>query len=165
MKKISYRNSPPRESLRPTSGELPIIGISNSATETGGAAGVLLPGLPDTHPLPDQSMTTEHIQLIRDFVSMADGLDDDGLESEADFVDFLIQKFGSVSMSPSEEERYIEYIYKIYNSDLPNSLDKIKKLTINYSKNIASMMSRGTDKEFSKKSSFDSALMREGSND
>ena len=165
MKKISYRNIPPRESPRPTSDKLPTIGISDSATEAGGAAGFLLPGLPDTHKLPDQPITTEHVGLIEDFISMADGLDDDGLESEADFVDFLIQKFGSVSMSPSEEERYIEYIYKIYNSDLPNSLDKIKKLTINYSKNIASMMSRGTDKDSSKKSSFDSALMREGSND
>lgn len=165
MKKISYRNIPPRKSQKPTSDRLPTIGNSDSATEPGGAAGFLPPGLPDTRPLPDQPMTTEHVELIRDFVSMADGLDDDGFESEADFVDFLIQKFGSVSMSPSEEERYIEYIYKIYNSDLPNSLDKIKKLTINYSKNITSMMSSGTDKESSKKSSFDSALMREGSND
>ncbi len=165
MKKISYRNTPPREPQKPTSGELPKIGVSDSATELGGAAGFLLPGLPDTHKLPDQQITTEHVGLIEDFISMADGLDDDGLESEADFVDFLIQKFGSVSMSPSEEERYIEYIYKIYNSDIPNSLDKIKKLTLNYSKNISSMMSEGADKESSKKSSFDSALMREGSND
>jgi len=164
MKKISYRNILPRGQQKITSDKLPTIGSSDSATESGGRAGYLFTGLPDTHPLPDEPMTTEHVGLIDDFLSMADELDNDGLESEANFIDFLIQKFAAVSMPPSEEEKYIEYIYKIYNSDIPNSLSKIKTLTADYSKKIKETMSTGLDKESSKKESFGSALMREGIN-
>jgi hypothetical protein len=109
-------------------------------------------------------MTTEHVGLIDEFLSMADELDDDGLESEADFIDFLIQKFAAVSAPPSEEEKYIEYIYKIYNSDIQNSLSKIKTLTVDYSKKITELRLTGLDIESSKKASFGSALMRENIN-
>lgn len=163
MKKISYRNILPRGQPKITS-DLPNIGSSESATESGGRAGYLFTGLPDTHLLPDEPMTTEHVGLIGEFLSMADELDEGGLESEANFIDFLIQKFAAVSISPSEEEKYIEYIYKIYNSDISNSLSKIKTLTVDYSKKTKEIMLTGLDKESSKKESFGSALMREGIN-
>jgi hypothetical protein len=161
MKKISYRNLPPRKDPIKKSDKLPSIGSSDSATESGGRAGYLFVGLPDTHDLPDQPITTEHVSLIEDFLSIADELDNDGLESEADFVDFLITKFAAVSIPASEEEKYIEYIYKLYNSDIPNAILKIKKLTNDYSKNISSMISNGADKENAKKQSFVSTLIKE----
>lgn len=164
MKKISYRNVLPRGEKRIVSDKLPSVGNSDSATESGGRNGYLFTGLPDTHQLPDEPMTTEHVGLIDDFLSIADNLDDEGLETEANFIDFLIEKFAAVSVSPSEEEKYIEYIYKLYNSDIPNSLLKIKKLSVDYSKNIMRMTSVGYDKESSKKSSFDAILMKENSN-
>jgi hypothetical protein len=164
MKKISYRNILPRGGSLPATNRLPNIGNADSSTESGGRNGYLFTGLPDTHQLPDAPITTEHVSLVDDFLSMADELDDEGLESEADFIDFLIHKFAAVSGPISEEEKYIEYIYKIYNSDIPNSISKIKTLTTDYSKNVAEMISKGADKESSKKSSFNSALMRESIN-
>lgn len=164
MKKISYRNILPQGERLPATNSLPSIGNADSSTESGGRNGYLFTGLPDTHQLPDAPITTEHVNLIDDFLSIADELDDDGLESEADFIDFLIHKFAAVSGPISEEEKYIEYIYKIYNSDIPNSVSKIKTLTTDYSKNVAETISKGTDKESSKKYSFNSALMREGVN-
>ena len=165
MRKISYRSEPPKKEIKPTSDRLPSIGSSDSATESAGRAGFLFPALPDTHPLPDAPIITEHVGLIEDFLSIADELDDDGLEVEADFFDFLIKKIASVSNPPSEEEKYIEYIFKLYNSDIPNSLSKIKNLTTNYSEKVAKLVLEGSNKEASKKISFNSVLLKENNND
>lgn len=164
MKKISYRNKD-KENKLPFSGELPPVGISQSSREkeSGGSFGMIFPGIEDVHELPDSEMThSDYIKMIDGFVSMADDLDDESLISEADFIDFLIEKFAiAKNIDVSEEEKYIEYIYKIYTSDIPNSIDKIKNLTLRYSNSVNQLISDGMDKNSAKNKSFSTKLLME----
>ena len=165
MKKLSYRSQSAIDK-KPLSGELPPIGISQSSREkeNGGSFGMILPGtIEGTHKLPDSEMTTsDYIKMMEDFVSMADNLDDDNLVSEANFIDFLIEKFAETKkIEVSEEERYIEYMYKIYNSDIQNSIEKIKNLTLKYSNKINALISSGVDKNSAKNNAFTTELLME----
>lgn len=162
MNKISYRSNPPQK-RPPLKTELPSVGSADYSTESAGRNGFLLPGLPDTHDLPDQEMTiSDTLKVIRNLSDKADLLDEDGLESEADFIDFLITKFAAATSPVSEEERYLDYMFKIYNSDMPGATDKMKTLTVAYSGEIASSMAPGSDKETAKTAAFQSALLKGG---
>jgi len=171
MKKISYTNNIPEKQIYTTSG-LPGVGISPNSSESAGRNGWKLPGetgiQETTNPedLIDKDMTTsESLSTIRNLADIADALDSEDLESEANFIDFLIHKFAQATMpQQSEEERYIDYIYKIYNSDIPNSIDKIKKLTLDYSTEVSSLISKGIDKESSKKSAYNKVMLMAGKN-
>jgi hypothetical protein len=161
MKKISYRNSKKKQKILPDSDIIPIVGSSDNSSENAARSGMILTGLPDTHELPDEKMTTEHVGLIKDLVDTADDLDLLEMSVEADFFDFLIQKFAAKEIIiPSEEEKYIEYIYKIYTSDIPNSISKIEELSKNYSNRIVEGLARGLDKDSSKKSAFEIELLK-----
>jgi hypothetical protein len=160
MKKISYRNNLGKEPMKPTTDELPSVGRSDSTTESGGRSGFKFPGEPQTHELPDEKVSSP-VGLIEEFVSTADDLDLLDMKSEANFLDFLIQKFAeAISVEPSEEEKYIDYMYKIYNSDLPDATIKVKNLSIAYSKKTLDGIKAGIDKELSKKEAFNSELLR-----
>ena len=160
MKKISYRNNSSPPPMKPTTDELPTVGKSDSSTESGGRSGFKFPGEPATHDLPDEKIITP-ISLIKEFVSTADDLDLLDMEVEANFVDFLIQKFAeTVKLEPTEEEKYIEYIYKIYNSDLPDTISKIEGLSISYSGKITAGLKKGLDKNSAKSQAFNSELLR-----
>ena len=77
------------------------------------------------------------------------------MEVEADFFDFLITKFAQVIKNdPSEEERYIDFVYKIYNSNIPNSLTKISEMSIKYSNKIIESVNSGMEKEEAKNNAF-----------
>lgn len=165
MKKISYRSQPKSFKI-PLSGELPPVGISQSSREkeNGGSFGMIFPGtIEGTHKLPDSEISTsDYIKMMEDFVSMADNLDDNNLTSEANFIDFLIQKFAETKkIEVSEEERYIEYMYKIHNSDIPNSIEKIKNLTLKYSNKVNELISSGVDKNSAKNRAFETELLME----
>lgn len=160
MKKISYRNKKGEAPMKPTTDELPSVGKSDYSTESGGRSGFRFPGEPQTHDLPDEKITNP-IGLIEEFVATADDLDLLDMKSEANFVDFLIQKFAeAIKMEPSEEEKYIEYIYKLYNSDLPDAIIKVKNLSIAYSNKTLGGVKSGLDKESAKKEAFNSELLR-----
>lgn len=160
MRKISYRNNSEQKGMKPTTDELPMVGRSDYSTESGGRSGFRFPGEPETHDLPDEKITSP-VSLIEDFVSTADELDDLDMETEANFVDFLIKKFAQVVMvEQSEEEKYIEYIYKIYNSDLPDTILKVENLSIAYSKKVSDELKSGIDKNSAKKAAFNSELLR-----
>jgi len=164
MNKISYRSKPPQK--RPQlKTELPSVGSADYAAESAGKNGFLLPGLPDTHDLPDQEMTiSDTIKVMRNLSDKADILDEEGLESEADFIDFLITKFAAATNPVSEEERYLDYMFKIYNSDMPGAVEKMKTLTAAYSGATVAAISSGLDKETAKSAAFQSALLKDGSN-
>ncbi len=157
MKRISYRNKDFELQL-PLKTELPSIGNSNdTSTENAGRFSYILPGTTDDQELPDQKMNnSEHVEIIRHLVEVADDLDKENLEVEASFLDFLINKFAAATTDLSEEERYVEYIYKIYNSDMEHSIDKIKTITDKYSKFIAS---DNSDKETSKHAAFEKIII------
>lgn len=160
MNKISYRSNPPQKKL-PLKTELPSIGSADYATESAGRNGFLLPGLPDTHDLPDQEMTiSDTLKVMRNLADKADDLDKEGLESEADFIDFLITKFAAASNPVSEEERYLDYMFKIYNSDMPGAVEKMKVLTTAYSNSVMSLIVSGSEKEAAKSEAFNSALLK-----
>jgi hypothetical protein len=160
MKKISYRNNSGQIGMKPTTDELPTVGKSDYSTESGGRSGFHFPGEPQTHDLPDEKITNP-VSLIEEFVSTADDLDTLDMEVEANFVDFLIKKFAEVAMAEqSEEEKYIEYIYKIYNSDLPDTILKVENLSIAYSKKVYDQLKSGVDKNSAKKIAFNSELLR-----
>lgn len=164
MNKISYRSNPPQK-RSPLKTELPSVGSDDYTTESAGRAGLLLPGLPDTHDLPDQEMTiSDTLRVMRNLSDKADLLDEEGLESEADFIDFLITKFAAATNTASEEERYLDYMFKIYNSDMPGAVEKMKTLTTAYSGAVASSIAAGQDKEQAKASAFQSALLKGGAN-
>lgn len=159
MRKISYRNEDVRPVEPPPTDRLPTVGSSDSTTESGGRSGFIFPGNPQTHELPDEE-PSDPISLIKDLVDTADAADSEGLEVEADFFDFLITKFAqAIKIEPSEEERYIDYIYKLYNSNLPNSMIKIGQVSEKYSLKVVSNISAGMDKEEAKKNAFNSELL------
>ncbi len=164
MKKISYRSRPAQKKL-PLSGGVINIGSHQSSreNENGGSFGIIFPGSESTHKLPDSETTmSEYIDVISDFVDMADNLDDENLIVEADFIDFVIQKFAIAQKIPaSEEEKYIEYIYKIYNSDVQNSIEKIKNLTLKYSVKANNLALSGLDLESAKNQAFITELLME----
>ncbi len=162
MNKLSYRSSPRKKNIVPDTDKIPLVGSSDSTTESGGSNGFHFPGEPTEPNLSaEQPVTTEHVGLIRDFVETADDLDSLGLEAEADFLDFLIQKFGQATLPGiTEEEKYIEYIYKLYNSDIPNSVEKINNLSLSYSKKILDGIRSGLDKDLSKNKAFTSELIQ-----
>lgn len=164
MKKISYRSKETEKKL-PLSGEVINIGSHQSSreNENGGSFGIIFPGSESTHKFPDPETTvSEYIKVISDFVDMADNLDDEELVAEADFIDFIIQKFAiAQQISVSEEEKYIEYIYKIYNSDIQNSIDKIKNLTLKYSAKVNNLVLSGVDSESAKNQAFSTELLME----
>ena len=154
MKKLSYRNIE-RKEVRPLKTELPSVGSMNdSSTENAGRNAYILPGTTDDQELPDAKMNnSEHVNIIKHFIEMADDLDKDGIIIGASFIDFLIEKFAKTEQSNvTEEERYIEYIYKIYNSDIEESIGKIKLLSKNYSELITTI---GGDKELAKSKAFE----------
>jgi hypothetical protein len=160
MKKISYRNKNGEIPLKPTTDELPSVGKSDYTTESGGRSGFKFPGEPQTHDLPDEKIT-DPVGLIEEFVSAADDLDLLDMKSEANFVDFLIQKFAeAIKVEPSEEEKYIEYMYKLYNSDLPDATAKVKNLSIAYSQKVLGGIKSGLNKESAKIEAFNSELLR-----
>jgi len=164
MNKISYRSKPPQK-RPPLKTELPSVGSADYTTESAGRNGFLLPGLPDTHDLPDQEMTiSDTLKVMRSLSDKADLLDEEGLESEADFIDFLITKFAAATNPVSEEERYLDYMFKIYNSDIPGAIDKMKQLTSDYSSAIAEIVNAEADKESAKAKAFSSILLK-GSRD
>lgn len=164
MNKISYRSNPPQK--RPTlKTELPSVGSADYVTESASRTGFLLPGLPDTHELPDQDMTiSDTLRVMRNLSDKADELDKDGLESEADFIDFLITKFAAVTTPVSEEERYLDYMFKVYNSDMPSAAETMKALTVAYSSSVVSSMAAGSDEETAKAAAFRSVLLKGGAN-
>lgn len=165
MNKISYRSNPPQKK-QPLKTELPSVGSADYSTESAGRNGFLLPGLPDTHELPDQEMTiSDTLKVMRNLSDKADKLDEKGLESEADFIDFLIIKFAAATNPVSEEERYLDYMFKIYSSDMPSAVEKMKASTVAYSAEIVSLVASGQDKEAAKASAFQSALLKGGIND
>lgn len=164
MKKISYRNKDRYEKLIKTN-ELPSVGNSDSSTESGGRTGYLFTGLPDTHELSDDKMTeSDAFKLVNNFINLADDFDKENLLGEANFIDFLIKKIGS-SNKISEEERYIEYIYKIYISDFNNSIKKVQQLTEAYSKEISLSLKNGIGKESAKNIAFSKKLLRNFKNE
>lgn len=167
IKKISYRNNLPKKQIYTTNG-LPGVGISLNSSENSGRNGWKLPGETGIQELTNPEdlieggdMTvSDSLATIEHFTNIADALDSENLESEANFIDFLIHKFAQATIPmPSEEERYIEYIYKIYNSDMPNSIDKIKKLTLDYSEMVASLIAQATDKNSSKKTAYNKVML------
>jgi len=167
MKKISYTNNIPEEQIYTTNG-LPGVGMSPNSSENSGRNGWKLPGetgIQETTNPEDlieggDMSVSDSLATIEHFTNIADALDSEGLESEANFIDFLIHKFAQATTPmPSEEERYIEYIYKIYNSDIPNSIDKIKKLTLDYSTETSLLISKGTDRESSKKAAYNKIML------
>lgn len=162
MNKISYKSSPAKVKIKPDTDKIPLVGSADSSTESGGRSGFRWPGEPTEPNLSsEQPVTTEHVGLIEDFINAADDLDLFGLEVEADFLDFLIQKFGQAASSEiTEEEKYIEYIYKLYNSDIPNSVEKINNLSLSYSKKIMEGIKSGLDKNSSKNKAFTSELIQ-----
>jgi hypothetical protein len=160
MKKISYRNRGGEPPIKPTTDELPSVGKSDYSTESGGRSGFRFPGEPQTHDLPEEQVSNP-VALIEEFVSTADDLDLLNMESEANFVDFLIKKFAeAINIEPSEEEKYIDYMYKLYNSDLPDAMAKAKTLSIVYSKKTLGGINSGLDKESAKKIAFNTELLR-----
>lgn len=163
MKKLSYRNDGPKIQ-RPLKTELPSVGSMNdTSTESGGRNGYILPGTTDDQELPDSKMNnSEHVNIIKHFIEIADNLDVEGLSAHASFVDFLIEKFAiTYDKSISEEEKYIEYIYKIYNSDMDKSVDKIKLVSQKYSEFVAKS---SKDKEAAKSEAFNNILLSENIN-
>lgn len=166
IKKISYKNNLPEKQIHTTNG-LPAVGMSPNSSESSGRNGWKLPGetgiqeLTNPEDLIDNDMTvSDSLSTIKNLTNIADALDSEDLESEANFIDFLIHKFAQATMPvPSEEERYIEYIYKIYNSDIPNSIDKIKKLTLDYSEMVKTLIAQGTDKDSSKKTAYNKIML------
>lgn len=167
IKKISYRSAPTK--IEPKkSNVIPAVGMSENSTEGAGRSSFKLPGesypiQDDTTPegLIDGDMTNSNaLYTIRSLSDIADDLDQNGLESEADFFDFLIKKFAEVTHMPFyEEERYIEFIYKIYNSDIKNYMKKIVKLTSNYSSECANSILNEVDKESAKKDAFNKIMI------
>jgi len=164
MKKISYRNKDITPAIKPTTDELPSVGKSDYSTESGGRSGFRFPGEPQTHELPEEKISNP-VALIEEFVSAADDLDLLDMKSEANFVDFLIQKFAEViNVEPSEEEKYIDYMYKLYNSDLPDAMTKVKTLSIAYSKKTLDGIRSGLEKDSAKKAAFNTELLRSKQN-
>lgn len=159
MKKISYKNNNVKPKEPPPTDELPTVGRADSSTESGGRSGFHFPGEPQTHDLPDEEIS-DPVSLLKGLVETADDADSSGMEVEADFFDFLITKFAQViKEEPSQEERYIDFIYKIYNSNIPNSFKKIGEMSTRYSLKVNSGINSGVDKESAKKVAFDSELL------
>lgn len=159
MRKISYRNEKIEKRAPPPTDELPTVGKSDYSTESGGRSGFHFPGEPQTHDLPDDK-ETDPVSLLKGLVETADVADSEGMEVEADFFDFLITKFAQVIKDePSQEERYIDFVYKLYNSNIPNSLIKINQMSISYSNKIIEGVKSGADKEQAKNNAFKSELL------
>ena len=173
IRKISYRNVP-AEKPPAKLNTIPSVGMSENSSESAGRTSFKMPG--ESYPIQDDSSpdglikndvtNSDAIYTIRSLSDMADELDQNGLESEADFFDFLIKKFAEVSTMPIlEEERYVEYIYKLYNSDIKDYMSKAAILTKSYSVECANSISKGMDKELSKKQAFDKIMIRNVKND
>ena len=100
MKKLSYRSQPKSIKI-PLSGELPPVGISQSSREkeNGGSFGIIFPGtIEGTHKLPESEMTTsDYIKIMKDFVSMADNLDDDNLEVFEQIPHWIFPIYGTIT--------------------------------------------------------------------
>ena len=159
MRKISYRNEKIEQKTPPPTDELPTVGRSDYSTESGGRSGFHFPGEPQTHDLPDDKVS-DPVSIIKDLIGTADVADSEGMEVEADFFDFLITKFAQVIKNdPSEEERYIDFVYKIYNSNIPNSLTKIGEMSVKYSNKIIEGVNSGIEKEEAKNNAFKLELL------
>jgi hypothetical protein len=173
IKKLSYRNAPV-QTVQKKINKIPSVGMSENSNEGAGRNSFKLPG--ESYPIQDNSSpdglidsdltASDAINTIRNLADVADDLDKNGLESEADFVDFLIKKFAQVTNMPVyEEERYIEYVYKLYNSDIKNYIDKISNLSEAFSSECANSISKGIDKESSKKDAFQKIMLMRIKND
>lgn len=79
--------------------------------------------------------TLNYDNLMELFGALGDALDDDGLHSEADFIDFLIVKVAQ--QSAIDYSMFLKnLLIKIVKSDLPNSQDIIKEVVKTYNYHI-----------------------------
>lgn len=170
IKKISYRSRPEGELV--ISDDLPSINqVDDSYTENGGRFGFIMPG--DTYPI-SSGLPNEVVQKITPDMyskrtSIVEGNSDDILgetlqelanSSEcrdnrvfSDFVNFLIVKKAQTK-GVSYEAMYIDYIYKIYMSDVPNSINKIEKFSFDFSELIRKYFDSGLTLEKSKEMAY-----------
>lgn len=167
IKKISYRSRPEEDLI--ISGELPSINqVDDSSTENGGRFGFIMPG--DTYPVssglpqevapnitPDMYKRTTSIikddaldSFLEDLANTSECRDDMVF---SDFINFLIIKNAQVK-NVSYESMYVDYIYKIYMSDVPNSMSKIEKFSFDFSKLTRKYFDSGLTLEKSKEMAY-----------
>lgn len=128
MKKFSY-NSRPEKKIK-VEKNLPAIQIGDdSYTENASRYGYIMPGdlYPVTSGNPPELFQSKNLEKV-----LIDLKKQNITKEESDFVDFLITK-NAESNSISYEKLFLEYIYKIYTSDLLNSDEKIKKINFKFS--------------------------------
>lgn len=159
MLKISYKNK--KREVEKRMKNLPISQMQksniDSATESGSRNGYIMPG--DLYPAsPVIPETVSYKKIIDDLVDVSDMADENNLEKEADFIDFLILKF---SFKENDyEKNFIDYMYSIYTSDIPGTNDKIKKITLDFTNLIDKKISEGSDIGNAKKLSYQDLLAK-----
>lgn len=176
INKISYRSRPADELI--TSVELPSISQSDdSYTENGGRFGFIMPG--DSYPVssglpaeinlkitPDMyKATTSIVNDVDDFEETLNGLKDECNDSGnvvlSDFLNFLIIK-NAEAKKISYESLYIDYIYKIYMSDMPDSSRKIFKFSMDFSESLRKHFDSGLPIDKAKELAYKEATSNVG---
>jgi hypothetical protein len=157
MLKTSYKNK--EKLVEKTLKNLPISQMQKSeiesATESGSRNGFIMPG--DLYPSsPVIPQNTSYKKIIDDLLDVSDMADAEDLEKEADFIDFLIMKFANEE--DNYEKNLINYIYSIYTSDIPDANNKIKKITLDFTKLTDQKIASGEDLLLAKRKSYQEVL-------
>jgi len=153
IKKTSY-SSRPADELVDFANIPSLVGGDESNTENGGRFGFIMPG--DSYPVSSGLPAEINPKITPDMYNLKTSIEDDEKISNdirntlhnlknvsdvsgnvvlSDFLNFLIVKNAEVEKI-SYESLYIDYIYKIYMSDMPDSSKKIQKFSMDFSKSI-----------------------------
>lgn len=149
MLKTSYKNK--ERLVEKRLKNLPISQMQkselDSTTESGSRNGFIMPG--DIYPSsPVIPQVVSYKKIIDDLLDVSDLADAEDLEKEADFIDFLIIKFAN--KENDYEKNFINYIYSIYTSDISDTNNKIKKITLDFTNLIDQKIAGGEEKFFAK---------------
>jgi hypothetical protein len=174
IKKLSYRSRPEEELI--VSEILPSINqVDDSYTENGGRFGFIMPG--DTYPVSSGLPHEVNPNITPDMYGKKTSIENDALDevledlannSEcmdnlvlSDFVNFLIIKNAQVK-NVSYESMYVDYIYKIYMSDVPNSMSKIEKFSFDFSELTRKYFDSGLTLEKAKEMAYKNIISKTG---
>lgn len=96
-------------------------------------------------------------KLMNLFLDIGDSLDNDGLHSEADFIDFLIVKVAQYN-NYDHAMLFKNLLIKIIKSDLSNSQDIVKMVVKNYNNILKEKISQGIDKSEAEKIAYQNSV-------
>ncbi len=165
MEKNSYKNSRP-ERLKFID-SLPCEPSKDSATENAGRAGWNLREMSrDINGIPPE----EKVELFPEseidvkptvefLTDLSDDLDQAGMETYADFIDFLLVKFATEDKK-TYLQKFNELMIKVSATDIPDTNETIKKLTKIFSNTILLETSKGADKNAAYESAYKKTLNR-----